>query len=288
MANLRWTVGDVHIVCVVETQATVTLAEVIPAATPAALAPHYSWLKPHFIDDDGNCPLAIQAFLIEAGGQRIVVDTCLGEHGNQGFEQLAITHGNFLERIAAEGFAREDVDIVLCTHLHFDHVGWNTMRDGDRLVPTFPNARYLFARSEWEHWRAAEGSPFVPTYAETVEVVMEAGLVDLVDTDHRINGEVRLEPTAGHTPGHVSVCIDSRAERAFITGDMTHHPVQWAEPSWASGADSDGDAAAATRRRIGARYAGSDVLVLGTHYPAPTAGHLVERNGRTIFAAADE
>jgi glyoxylase-like metal-dependent hydrolase (beta-lactamase superfamily II) len=163
------------------------------------------------------------------------------------------------------------------------------MRDGDRIGPAIPNARYLFARAEWEHWSSGAG---VDTYTPTIDVavrpIVEAGLADFVETDHKLCDTVRLVPTAGHTPGHVSVEISSRGERALITGDMTHHPVQWAEPDWKMHADGDAAAAAATRRRIAAWLADEPVLVIGTHYAPPCAGHLVRGARGVWFRALDQ
>jgi glyoxylase-like metal-dependent hydrolase (beta-lactamase superfamily II) len=204
-----------------------------------------------------------------------VVDTCVGDHELPGYEGLTAGAVDFLAALADAGFPRESIDSVLCTHLHFDHVGWNTMRDGDGWVPTFPNARYFFARAEWEHWSAAGPSPFASTLDAAVRPILDAGLAELVETDHRLCPEVCLVPTPGHTPGHVSVAIESGGERALITGDASHHPVQWAEPGWELPTDADPAVAAATRRRLADEHGRAGTLVIGTHYPPPTAGQLV-------------
>jgi glyoxylase-like metal-dependent hydrolase (beta-lactamase superfamily II) len=159
-----------------------------------------------------------------------------------------------------------------------DHVGWNTVLVDGAWVPTFPNARYLLGRAEFDYWRGEEEgredlsrSPF----HDSVEPVFDAGLVDLVETDHRICEEVSFEPTLGHTPGHVSVRIRSKGEEALITGDFIHHPCQFAKPDWASRADYDEQASTATRQRMFGSLAGQSVLVIGTHFAAPTAGWVV-------------
>jgi glyoxylase-like metal-dependent hydrolase (beta-lactamase superfamily II) len=142
-------------------------------------------------------------------------------------------------------------------------------------VPTFPNARYLFARREYEHWQSAAEKDYASTLADTVQPVLDAGLADLVECDHRVCDGVRLDPTPGHTPGHVSVRIESGGQQAFVTGDMTHHPVQWAEPDWRMPADVDSAGAAATRRRLARTLADEETLVIGTHYAGPCAGRVV-------------
>jgi glyoxylase-like metal-dependent hydrolase (beta-lactamase superfamily II) len=146
-----------------------------------------------------------------------------------------------------------------------------------RWVPTFPNARYLFSKEEYDYWCSHSAAPTASNFNDAVRAVFDSGQADLVACDHRINSEVALLPTPGHSPGHVSVLIESAGQRALITGDMTHHPVQWAEPDWSLPmVDYDSAQAARMRRATAARYAGSDTLVIGTHYPTPTAGLLAD------------
>jgi glyoxylase-like metal-dependent hydrolase (beta-lactamase superfamily II) len=276
--NLVWNIGDVRITRIVETVAAIPPDGLLPGSA-AAVAAHESWLKPHFVDAEGNLLLSIHGLVVESQGKSIVVDTCIGEHVVPGFEELGSQQSGFLRDLEEAGFPRDQVDVVLCTHLHFDHVGWNTMRDGERWVPTFPNARYLFARLEYEHWQGESERPYASTYADAVTPIVEAGLCDLVETDHRITDEVWLEATPGHTPGHVAVHIESRGVEALITGDLTHHPIQWAEPDLGMPADSDSSEAAATRKRLLAEHADSALLVIGTHYAEPCSGRIVRDEG---------
>ncbi|MBW2269203.1 MAG: MBL fold metallo-hydrolase [Deltaproteobacteria bacterium] len=282
MSNLEWKIGAVRVIRIEESVAPVPVAGLFPEATPAQLAPHRAWLQPHFADAEDNLLLSIHGLVVESQGRTILVDTCIGENPAPDIP-MDMGDSPFLENLEAAGFTREAIDIVLCTHLHFDHVGWNTMHVDGKLVPTFPNARYLFARQEWEHWNAAPDRGFAATFRETVETIVDAGLADIVDWNHVLTDEVRLEPTPGHTPGHVAVHIASGGQRAMITGDLTHHPVQWAEPDWKMGADSDSAAAAATRRRLLGEHLDGDLLVIGTHYAPPTAGKLVSRGDRVRF-----
>ena len=179
----------------------------------------------------------------------------------------------FLETLAAAGYGVEDIDTVVCTHLHFDHVGWNTRLVDGEWVVTFPQARYLFGRVEWEHWSVTEGD--YSNVADTVRPVVAGGAADLIEVDHRVCDEVRLVPTPGHTPGHVSVVVESEGLRAVITGDMAHHPIQFAEPDIAAPADSDSAMAAKTRRMFLADRQDDGALVIGTHFGGPTAGRVV-------------
>jgi glyoxylase-like metal-dependent hydrolase (beta-lactamase superfamily II) len=285
LGNLAWSVGEVRITRIVEREVAVDLAGLLPEATPEALARHRAWLAPHFLGPDGKATLSIHGLVVESASQRVLVDTCVGERSVPGFEQLAAGGRPFLRDLEAAGFAPASIDVVLCTHLHFDHVGWNTVRVDGRPVPAFPNARYLFARAEWEHWSRDPDGGFTPTWRETVQPILDAGLADLVAPDHRITPELRLEPSPGHTPGHVCLAIESRGNCALVTGDMTHHPVQWAEPEWRMVADSDPAQAVATRRRLRRECAEREALVVGTHYTAPCAGHVVAQGGGFAFFA---
>jgi len=278
-------VGDIGITRIVELELP-GLSFVLPDATPENLLP-IAWLAPHFITPEGEAIASIQAFVVESEGKRIIVDTCLGNDKKLPIRRWANRTGPFLEDLAAAGFPRESIDIVLCTHLHMDHIGWNTMLVDGRWTPTFPNARYLFGRVEWEHWDRTR-EKWTPTLIEeSIQPIFDAGLQTLVETDHRITNEVWLEPTPGHTPGHVSVRIASAGEQAVITGDLMHHPCQIARPEWNSVADSDPRQACATRHAFVARRAEDGVLVIGTHFAAPVAGHIVRDGDGFRFKVLD-
>ena len=281
-ATTVWTIGEVRVTKVPELEQTLTLSGLLPDASAEALARHADWLAPHFLGDDGTCVLSIHAFVLESEGRTILVDTCVGDRPIPGLGDDFRGDPDFLDRLRAAGFAPEAIDVVCCTHLHFDHVGWNTRPDGDGWVPTFANARYLFCREEYEHWMAEPGG-YALNLDDTVAPVVEAGLVDLVDPDHRIDGAVRFVPTPGHSPSHVSVLIESAGARALITGDATHHPVQWAEPDWGMAGDHDGAQGAASRRSMIDAFGGDGTLVLGTHYATPTAGRVERRGDGWIF-----
>jgi glyoxylase-like metal-dependent hydrolase (beta-lactamase superfamily II) len=187
--------------------------------------------------------------------------------------------GSFLTNMEAAGFAAASFQYVLCTHLHGDHVGWTTRWVDGQWAPTFPNARYLIARQEFTYWQAHRAEQQYGDYmADSVLPVREAGLVDLVASDHQLCDEVWLEPTPGHSPGHISVRIASQGHSALITGDFMHHPCQMARPHWCSTADYDQHAAEETRRRELAQLATEETLVIGTHFPGPSAGR-VKRDG---------
>jgi glyoxylase-like metal-dependent hydrolase (beta-lactamase superfamily II) len=270
---LKWQVGDVSITSVTEVHdAAIPGTAVLPAATPEEVLA-VDWLRPRFADDDGNIRVRIQALVVESRDRRIVVDTCLGNdkrRNNPFFDRLRTT---FLDDLTAAGFGPETIDAVVCTHLHVDHVGWNTvLRDGS-WVPTFPGARYYMSRVDVDYWSTTPSSDG-DLFGDSVRPVLEAGLAELVDPPFAVTEEVVLEPTPGHSPGHVSVRILSRGREAVVTGDVMHHPVQCAHPHFASAFDEDPAFAEKTRRAFLAEHAGRDVLVIGTHFAEPVAGYV--------------
>lgn len=278
---MRWRIGRVRVTRIVELEATGGSRFVLPQATREAILP-IAWLRPDFADDAGRLKMSVQAFVIETPRRRIVVDTCLGnDKENRRIPGWNRLQTRFLADLAAAGYPRETIDTVVCTHLHVDHVGWNTMvaegPDGAKAwVPTFPNARYLFGRDEYRHWTGRhERDDMRAVLADSVLPVVEAGLVEFVEATHRVCDEVGLVPTPGHTPGHASVEIVSDGDTALITGDFMHHPCQIARPEWSSAADSDPDMARATRLDMLTRLSAGATLVIGTHFAGRTAGHVL-------------
>jgi glyoxylase-like metal-dependent hydrolase (beta-lactamase superfamily II) len=302
------TLGSARITSVIE-QPLGGLDHLIPSATGEALDP-ISWLKPHYLTEDGQMHGLIQAFVIEIGGKTIVVDPCVGDR-----KSLPVSPAwnraslGFMDKFQEAGFDPLAVDLVMCTHMHLDHVGWNTFWDGDAWRPTFPKARYLFARVEYEHWLSESLRTLtVPPDAnpndkgkalfaisqqhvqrESIQPVFEAGLADLVDIPCSPAQGVSLVPTPGHTPGHVSVEITCGGKTALITGDSFHHPCQIARPDWATVVDHDQAAGTRTRRHILDRLKGTEHLMLGTHFAEPWAGKIIEGpDGCELSASASD
>ena len=168
---------------------------------------------------------------------------------------------------------------MLCTHLHVDHVGWNTKLVGGKWVPTFANARYVFGKTEYEYWRDHSDEPDkVAVFNDSVKPIADAGKADLVASDHQLTDEITLIPTPGHSPGHMSIHIKSDGEEGLLTGDVAHHPCQMAHLDWSSTADSDPKQSAVTRRELFSRFADTPTLVIGGHF---NAGH-IRRDGRCL------
>lgn len=269
-----WQIGDVKVTRIVEMEIAGGTKFILPTATREACLEH-DWMQPNFMDEQGNLIMSIHALVIDTGARRIIVDTCIGNDKERTVPSWSNLQTSFLEDLAKAGYPRESIDTVMCTHLHVDHVGWNTMLVDGKWVPTFVNARYLLAEKEWRHWDANEDEKvYGSVLADSVRPVVEAGLVDLVNETHKVCDEVWLEPTPGHTPGHVSVHIQSNGNEALITGDCIHHPCQMTRTDWCSSADSDQAQGQQTREALLEKYVDTDVLIIGTHFATPTAGHV--------------
>ncbi len=276
---MQWSVGKVKITKVVELETVGSTRFILPLASNEEIR-KLPWLIPHFATEEGRLRMSIHSLVVETPSRRIVVDTGLG-NDKQG--RKVPTWNNrkepFLETMTAAGFAPDSIDTVLCTHLHVDHVGWNTKLVGGQWVPSFAGARYLFGRTEYEHWRDhSDDSDKLAVFNDSVKPIVDAGRADLVASDARLGDEITLIPTPGHSPGHMSILIQSEGERALLTGDVAHHPCQMAHLDWSSTADSDPVQSAATRRELFARFADTPTLVIGGHF---NAGH-IRRDGEAF------
>jgi glyoxylase-like metal-dependent hydrolase (beta-lactamase superfamily II) len=251
---------------------------------------HKGWMQPHALHPaSGWLILTLQSYLVRTRHHTILVDTCVGDHKKRlGKVTPPSWHmasgGVLLDKLAAAGVAPEAIDYVMCTHLHSDHVGWNTRLVDGRWVPTFPNARYVMSRKELAHWQSVHDSHPLESLADSVLPIVEAGRADLVSSDFALDGEVWLEPTPGHTPDHFSVRLASNGGDAVITGDLLHSPVQCREPSWGSLADFDAALASRTRRAFLERCCDTGMLVCGTHFPSPSFGRVVPHADAFHFA----
>ncbi len=244
-------------------------------ATPELVDPHRKWLSPN-----GLCPhtgkliLTVQSYLVKTRHHTILIDTCVGcgkTNPRYDFWHKR-SDTSWLDRLAAAGAAPEDIDFVMCTHLHADHTGWNTRLENGRWVPTFPNARYIMSKADVEHFGAITETDRAAAYNESVLPVIEAGQCDPVSGDHVLDDQIRLEPTPGHTPGHVAVGLESKGSRAVMSGDLIHSPLQCLYPDWRTVVDTDAELARRTRRRFLEDASESRRLVMTGHFPAPCTG----------------
>jgi glyoxylase-like metal-dependent hydrolase (beta-lactamase superfamily II) len=254
-------------------------------ATSENLAPHRHWLEPKALcPRTGKLILPIQSYLVRTHRHTILVDTCIGNDKTVDWHEPWNKRRNetWMLNLGAAGVHPEEIDFVLCTHLHVDHCGWNTRRDKQQWVPTFPRAKYIFSRREYEAAQSLGGSVF----EENVVPVMEAGQAILVDMDYALDDEVWFEPTPGHTLGHVAIRLASGGNRAVISGDVIHSPIQCVHPEWNFIYDHDQDLARKTRRAFLATHCDTDTLVFTAHFPSPSVGHVIADGGAFGFRYA--
>ena len=271
----------------------------MPDATEAAIAAQSDWLLPHFLHaESGRMIQSVHAYVIRTAHHTILVDTCIGNAKPRAstppWNNLQTP---WLDDLAAMGVAPEDVDFVMCTHLHVDHVGWNTRLLDGRWVPTFPNAKYLFEKTEYEHWAndpdgGADGVGGPGSndgcFQDSVLPVMAAGQAVLVDGDHALDDQMWLDPTPGHSPGHVCMNLAAGGRNAVFSGDLLHHAVQVAHPEWNSRFCWNPELSRASRKKFVQDKADTDTLILAAHFPSPTAGRIVDNGDRCKFAPIGE
>ena len=273
--------GGVQLVRLVETEGPLLRpAEIFPDSTPQDIQANLDWLVPRFYDPDTDrLVISIQSFLLRSGGKNILVDTCVGDCKPRVRADFDRQQWGWLDKLKATGLGVEDIDIVLSTHLHVDHVGWHTTLVDGVWTPTFPNARYLFTHPEWDYWKANEGHPGLlrtgDYIGDSVWPIFQAGLADLVPMDYRIDDLLQLVPLPGHTPGHVGLAVQGARQRGLISGDAFHHPLQCCYPQWSTRFCADPVQARASREALLAQCAHDHTLVLPAHFPAPTAGRIV-------------
>jgi glyoxylase-like metal-dependent hydrolase (beta-lactamase superfamily II) len=284
-------IGDVTITSIVERDGPWRRPqEMFPAYDPEIGKRHLAELEPFIFDPaSGRLVITYQTFVVRTPKHTILVDTCTGE--DKGYPPpMDFPKAPWLDGFRAAGLRFADIDYVFCTHLHIDHCGWNTvLRDG-RWGPTFPNAKYIFHRREYEAWEEATTRGAQPpgnVWRFNCEPVVAAGQALLVDDDFALDDTIWLTPTPGHSPCHCCVNIASRGQRAVVTGDLMHHALQCREPDWSTVFDWDPDQAARSRKRFLGEVAGTGTVVMPVHFPHPTAGR-VEADGdrfRYIFAS---
>ncbi len=277
----RFAVGDVTIHRIVEQeQPLFDPLTFFPGLTPERLAENRGWMEQARALDPktGQLILCIQSYVVRTPHHTILVDSCVGngkDRPGRPFWHMKADDA-YMRALAAEGLTVEDIDYVMCTHLHVDHVGWNTRLENGRWVPTFPKARYVFARKEYDFWQSEHAREPVPPFADSVLPIVEAQRAELVANDFALGDHIRLESTPGHTPDHVAVRVGRSADRAdaVLTGDLIHSPLQARYPEQSMRADHDQAQSARTRRTFLERYCDTGTLCCMAHFPSPSAGRL--------------
>ena len=289
MAFQTWQIGDVKVTKVLEMEQKWPGVAIIPNATRDAIKAH-DWLLGPFADaDSGRMRLSFHAFCLEVDDEKIIVDTCAGNDKiRPNFEGLANLKTDFLDQMTEAGFGPDDVTSVICTHLHVDHVGWNTVdrEDGTREV-FFPNARFVFQQAEWDFWMTPEqlAQPANAHLVECVEPLRDSGRITFFDGEQALDTNISFISTPGHTPGHVSIGIMSAGERAVVVGDASHHPAQLIHPDWSPAFDTDPLLSAKTRDALFDRAIAEDRTWLAGHWDYPGIGKLVRLEGKRVFQA---
>ena len=255
--------------------------DLFPEWTDAIHARHAHWLAPNHYDvASGLLKLSVHSWLLQIGGKKILIDSCCGNNKvKPGRPFWTNLNTNYLDRLSAAGARPDDIDMVMCTHLHHDHVGWNTQQRDGRWVPTFPKARYVFSQPDFEYFQKLDTDPKTApaemgTFRECVLPIVDAGRAELVTGPHRLDEHIEIVPAPGHSAGHVVFWLESDGERAVFIGDVFHHLLQVYHPDWNFPKNSDADQARASRRTVLEHCAATGALTLPGHVGAPFAGRI--------------
>jgi glyoxylase-like metal-dependent hydrolase (beta-lactamase superfamily II) len=274
----QYGVEDMTIYRIVEQEYGFTpIREFLPSLTAALLDENRAWLEPAGLDPSTNhVVLCFQSYVVKTPHHTVLVDACIGNDKNHAHRPAwhRKNDPNWMTALRAAGVGVGDIDVVMCTHLHGDHVGWNTRLDNGRWVPTFPNARYLFSKKEYEYWDSVHRKTPLSVMEDSVLPIIEAERAELITSEYALDDHVRLFPTPGHTPDHFAVAIGRKKDAAVFTGDLIHSPLQARYPELIMRSDTDAPQAVKTRRRFLERYCDTDTLCCTMHFPSPSVGHI--------------
>jgi glyoxylase-like metal-dependent hydrolase (beta-lactamase superfamily II) len=276
--SLKFIAGDLTIHRIIEQETTFLPAlEMLPGLTPELLAENRAWMREAgAIDASDVLRLCFQSYIVKTPHHTILVDSCVGNDKPRPLRPKwnMKTDGTYMRALAMAGFSVDDIDYVMCTHLHVDHVGWNTRLENGRLLPTFPNARYIFAKTEFDYWTEQNVKTPAPPFGDSVLPIVEAKRAEIVRDDYEIGDHARILPTPGHTPGHVAFAFGRGRDTAVVSGDLMHTPLQARYPELSPKFDVDPAKAAVTRRNFLERYCDTDTLCCTAHFPSPSSGKI--------------
>jgi glyoxylase-like metal-dependent hydrolase (beta-lactamase superfamily II) len=276
--SLKFAAGDLTIHRIVEQEGPIApVDQLFPDLKPEQLAEHRAWMKQAgAIDDQDTLILCFQSYIVRTPHHTVLIDSCVGNHKPRpdypGWHMK--TDDSYMRALSQAGFSVGDIDYVMCTHLHVDHVGWNTRLENGRWVPTFPKARYIFGKSEYDYWHEQNSKAEVSPFADSVLPVVEANRVELVGNDFALGDHGRILPTPGHTPGHVAFAFGKGRDDVVFAGDFAHSPIQTRLPELSPRFDVDPAQSAATRRNFFERYCDTDTLCCTAHFPSPSSGKI--------------
>ena len=275
--SLTFKAGDAIIHRIIEMECGFTPAlEFLPNLTKDVLEENRHWLQPAAMDANDNLVLCFQSYVVQIGGKNILVDSCIGNDKDRAARPLWNKKKDtaFMDGLKRSGLTPNDIDFVMCTHLHVDHVGWNTKLENGRWVPTFPNARYLFSKIELDYWLAENAKGAIPPIVDSVIPIVEAKACDIVTSDHQLSDLVTLMPSPGHTIDHYAVAIGKGRHDAVFTGDLIHSPLQALYPELTMRVDYNPAQGAASRRAFLERYCETDTQCCFAHFPSPSRGYV--------------
>lgn len=284
----RWTLGSSSLTRIVESEGPLLSPfELFSECTAQLLDENRHWLMPRFQDEStGLLQISIQSFLIRCNGLTILVDACSGNHKTRARPFFNDREWPWLERLRDAGVSPEDIDVVLCSHLHVDHVGWNTRMENGRWVPTFPRARYLISEREWNHWREAGPPALARTgdyMADSVLPVFATGQAELIPDEYTIGADLQIELAPGHTPGLCMLSLGAPDGGAVLCSDLMHHPLQLRFPDWSTNFCVDKEQARNTRHSFLRRYANTQTMIFPAHFPTPCGGYILGEQARYGF-----
>ena len=260
----RITVGNVEIIAISDGTAAVPAARLFPDNLDGVREQYHGLL-----DGDEAFRINFGCFLLRADGRTVLVDTGNGPE----------REGPLLQEIAAAGVKLEEIDFVVFTHLHGDHIGWNIERETGKA--RFPRARYLVPRADFDHYTAAE----TPSVARDIAPLAQLGALDLIEGEHAITASLTTLPAPGHTPGHMGIAVVSQGQHALVLGDAFVAPISVARPEWRLGADWDGAMGIATRRALSARIERDAAVVALSHAQPTSFGRFEAADGHQRWAS---
>src|ERR1700752_61437 len=287
--SLTFKAGDLTIHRIIEQETTFLPAlEFLPTLTPEVLAENRAWMRAaKALDDRDVLILCFQSYVVKTPHHPILIDSCIGNDKPrpQRPKWNMKTDDTYARALAAAGISVGDIDYVMCTPLHVDHVGWNTRLENGRWVPTFPKARYVFAKTEFDYWTETHTKTPVPAIGDSVMPIVEAKRHEVVGNEAAIGDHVHILPTPGHTPGHSAFRLGKAKDDAVFSGDLIHSPIQALYPEMPRKCDVGQAAAARTRRSFLERYCDTDTLCCTAHFPSPSAGK-IKRKGNGFSCVA--
>lgn len=268
---------------------------VVPGITPEQVEQHAAWLKPAFVTADNRVNMSFHSYILKTPSHTILIDACVGNDKERSLRPSWHRQNyKYLENLKRLGVQPQDIDFVCCTHMHADHVGWNTYLQDGHWVPTFPKARYVFAKTEYEHWEQAHrhalarglDAPNHGSFADSVLPVVDAGQAVMVNSGFEFEAGIELHDAHGHTSGNCMLDARSQGAHAVFAGDILHTPAQLIDLSLSSRFCHDSGQAAQTRSELVHRLADTQTLLFSGHFPSPTAGRIVARSDHFRFKFA--